>query len=95
MAWMANLTRRGFLAAGALGAACGWRQGDASLVQEAVGLAPSYWSTWGAQRYSLDPAQLDLVLKGEGLNSAAGQLTEDRLFGDKGWASALDRRAHV
>ncbi len=91
MAGMANLTRRGFLSASALGAACGWRKGDASLVQEATGLAPSYWSTWGVQRYSLDPAQLDLVLKGEGLNAAASQLSEDRLFGDKGWASAFER----
>lgn len=87
---MRVVTRRSFLAAGAAGAGCSWRGGAPSLVQEAPGLAPSYWCTWGAQNYAVDADSVDRALSGGDHATAAGNLTEERLFGAGGWLSAFE-----
>lgn len=88
---MGIVSRRGFLAAAAGGAACSWRRGGDDLVQEAPGLAPSYWSTWGAQCYASGAETVDRALREGGMGAVAAQISEERLFGGKGWARALDR----
>ena len=87
---MGGVTRRAFLAAGAAAAACSWRRSGGSLVQAAPGLAPSYWSTWGAQNFAVDAASVDRALAGDGHSAAAANLTEPRVFGPSGWARALE-----
>lgn len=87
---MRSPTRRQFLAAGALGAACSWRGVRSSLVQEAPGLAPSYWTTWGVQNFAVSAEIIALALSGQGLSAAASQLTEARLFGNEGWAHSFN-----
>ncbi|MCL4794115.1 MAG: hypothetical protein KJZ84_06115 [Bryobacteraceae bacterium] len=87
---MPPLSRRQFLAAGALGSACSWRGRDANLVQEAPGLAPSYWTTWGAQNFAVNAEMVHLALAEQDISGAAAQLTEERLFGHSGWAGAFD-----
>jgi hypothetical protein len=86
MPLMRTPTRRGFLAAAALGSACSFRGGSPSLVQEATGLAPSYWTTWGVQQFAADAATVRRSLFEPSAYAAAASLTEERLFGPVGWA---------
>lgn len=87
---MGVVTRRALLAGGAFCAACSWRGRERSLVQAAPGLAPSYWSTWGAQNFGVDAETVDRALEGAGRSTAASHLTEQRLFGPQGWAHAFE-----
>jgi len=53
---------------------------------------PSYWCTWGIQNYGADSTVF--LSAAYGINGHSGQanvLTEDRLFGEKGWLAAFPR----
>jgi len=65
-------------------------QADVNLVPSQPATAPNYFCTWSAQNYmygqgaaSIDPAILE---GGSGSNLAWQSLTEDVVFGPKGWA---------
>lgn len=85
-----SLRRRDLLAAGAALAlpACRRDRLPANLVPDMPSLTPSYWTTWGVQRFSeTDPSRWAAAATQAAV--AADRLTEANLFGPQGWALAL------
>jgi hypothetical protein len=62
-----------------------------SLIPDEPASAPNYWCTWAAQNYMYGhhlPALDPKILEGDsGSNLAHDSMTEDVLFGEKGWAA--------
>jgi hypothetical protein len=85
-----SLRRRDLLAAGAALAlpACRRSRVPENLVPETPCPTPSYWSTWGVQRFGdADPARWARAWNQQVV--AADRLTEANLFGPQGWAQAF------
>jgi hypothetical protein len=65
------------------------RQGGESLIPDEPASAPNYWCTWAAQNYMYGhhlPALDPKTLEGDsGSKLAHDSMTEDVLFGKKGW----------
>jgi hypothetical protein len=90
-----NLRRRDLLAAGAALAlpACRGSRLPTSLVPDLPCLTPSYWSTWGVQRFGERDAS-KWAAAASGNSAAADRLSEANLFGPQGWVQAL-RAVHA
>ena len=64
-------------------------QGSLNLVPDTLNSTPDYWCTWGAQNYASDTAAVLNSLSLGPHSVTAGYLTEERLFGEGGWSSAI------
>ncbi len=59
-----------------------------SLIPEVSSTTPNYWCTWGAQNYAVDAATAQDAMNHSRL---AADLTEERVFGENGWAKAFPK----
>jgi hypothetical protein len=54
--------------------------------------SPNYWCTWGCQNYAIDSATVAKSVYGiEGHSVLARNLTEEKVFGENGWAKAFGK----
>jgi hypothetical protein len=66
---------------------------ERNLVPNDHGVTPSYWCTWAAQNYvygqELDALDYSVLEGSQGAQLARNSLTEERLFGEKGWLKSF------
>lgn len=60
-----------------------------NLVPDCKNSSPDYWCTWGAQNYATDTFSVKHTLALGGHSVTAGYLTEENLFGTKGWSEQI------
>lgn len=60
-----------------------------NLVPERKNPSPDYWCTWGAQNYATDTFSVKHTLALGGHSVTAGYLTEENLFGTRGWSEQI------